>query len=266
MYSPMSIALQYLRHQATASNGRGHGIHSPFVFEFVTRVLNDRTVYPSYRKIEQLRRKLLSDRSPVPIEDYGAGISGSHSVSSRSVASITAGAAKSPRLARLLYRIVHFYQPHYVLELGTSLGISTAYLAAANAQAMVITAEGNHVVASMAEKNLSGLGLGNVRVVTGNFDNTLPQMLSALPHVDLAFIDGNHREQPTISYFTQLLERMSPSSVMIFDDIHWSHGMQSAWNTICSHPSAMLTIDIFRMGFVFFRPEFKVKQHFRIRF
>ncbi len=266
MYSSLKIAGKYLRFQISASNGKGHGIHSPFVFEFVTKIQNDKKKYPAYSQIEKLRKKLLSDNTPVPIEDYGAGSVSVQNTFSRSVASITAGAAKSPKYAQLLYRIVKYYRPHYVLELGTSMGISTAYLASGNEKSVVVTGEGNHVLASMAKNNFNELNFGNIRIVTGNFDNTLPQMASSLPRVDLAFIDGNHREQPTWNYFNQLLKRIPASSMLIFDDIHWSRGMESAWKKIQAHPSAMLSVDLFTIGIVFFRPEFKVKQHFRIRF
>ncbi len=250
----------------SASNGKGHGIHSPFVYEFVTKVLNDKTVYPDYHLIEKLRKKLLSDNTPVPKEDYGAGSAFSEGELSRSVAMICKSSAKPPRYAQLLYRIVRFYKPGYVLELGTSLGISTAYIAAGQNKTLVTTGEGNHVVAAIARNNFAALGLHNITVVTGNFDNTLPQMISSLPHVDMAFIDGNHRQQPTIRYFDKLLHKMPASSMLILDDIHWSRGMEKAWNHICSHPSVMLSVDLFQFGIAFFRPEFKVKQHFSISF
>lgn len=264
MYSSFKQALKYINYRLRASNGKGHGTHSPFVFSFIKDVLNDKTAYPQYVEIERLREKLLTDNTPVPVEDYGAGSIAA--LGSRSVATITANAAKSFKYAALLFRIARYYQPGYILELGTSFGISTAYLATADKKSVVVTGEGNFVVASMAKNNLGSLGLENVRVVIGNFDNTLPEMVGSLPHIDLAFIDGNHRKQPTINYFHSLLTRMSPSSIIIFDDIHWSAGMEGAWENIKGHESVMLTIDLFFIGIVVFRPEFKVKQHFTIRF
>lgn len=264
MYSPVKQGVKYMQYWLSASNGKGHGIHSPFVFDFINNVLLDRTKYPEYAPIEQLRKELLLNNTPVPIEDYGAGsVAG---IASRSVASITANAAKSPKYAQLLYRLAKYYQPAYILELGTSLGISTSYLSSADNNAIVVTGEGNFVVASMAKNNFESLGLNNVRVVTGNFDNTLPEMASSMPHIDLAFIDGNHREKPTIKYFHELLPRMSVSSMIIFDDIHWSAGMEAAWKYIKNHQASMLTIDLFFLGIVVLRPEFKIKQDFTIRF
>lgn len=270
MYSPVILTLKYISYYLKAANGKGHGVHSPFVFDFIRNVLNDKTPYESYETVERLRRRLLRNNTPVPIEDYGAsaapGRRGSTQPGSRSVAAITARAAKSSKYAQLLYRIARYYRPTYMLELGTSFGISAASLALANRHAMLLTGEGNYAVASMARDNFQSIGLPNIRVVTGNFDNTLAEMVAAVPQIDLAFIDGNHREAPTLRYFQALLPRMAPNSMIIFDDIHWSRGMEAAWEKISSHPSVMLTIDLFVFGLVIFRPEFKVKQDFLIRF
>lgn len=264
MYSSFTLGRKYLDYWLSSSNGKGHGVHSPFVFEFITEILNDKTRYPEYRQVEKLRKKLLADNTPVPVEDYGAGLL--QGIASRSVSTITSNAAKSPKYAQLLFRIARHYRPQYILELGTSLGVSTSYLAAANKNSIVITGEGNFVVASMAKNNFESIDLHNIRVVVGNFDNTLPEMVNSMPHIDLAFIDGNHREKPTIKYFEELLTRRSESAVLIFDDIHWSAEMEAAWKYIKNHESVMLTIDLFFIGIVFFRPAFKVKQHFTIRF
>src|SRR5690606_22423706 len=124
------------------------GVHSPFVFDFIRKVLNDKTQYESYETVERLRRRLLRNNTPVPIEDYGAGAApgrrGAVQPGSRSVAAITASAAKSPKYAQLLFRIARYYRPTYLLELGTSFGISAASLALANRHAMLLTGEGNY--------------------------------------------------------------------------------------------------------------------------
>jgi predicted O-methyltransferase YrrM len=227
-------------------------------------VLNDRTPYPEYDAVEKLRQKLLEDNTPVPLEDYGAG--SKRGPKSKSVAQITRNASKSAKYGQLLFRMARYYKPHYILELGTSVGISTAYMAFADKTSVTVTGEGNYAVASMAKNNFDSLNLTNVRIITGNFDNTLPEMVSAIPHIDFAFIDANHRKRPTVNYFHELLKRVTPTSIFIFDDIHWSEGMEEAWQEILSHPSVMLSVDLFFFGIIFFRPEFKSKQHFMIRF
>jgi predicted O-methyltransferase YrrM len=265
VFSPFTLSIKYLRYWATASNGRGHGIHSPFVFDFVTEVLNDRRQYYAYDTVEALREKLLLNRSTVTVEDFGAGSSTGAGVD-RTIASIAKNAAKPKKYAQVLFRMVNHYQPQRILELGTSLGISTSYLALGNPRAMVLSFEGAKAIAEKALSNFSSLGLENITLVQGNFDNTLPKVLGAIDQIDMAFVDGNHRREPTIRYFQSLLPLMSPNSVIIFDDIHWSEEMELAWKEICEHPAVLLSVDLFFLGIVFINPAFKVKQHFSIRF
>jgi len=265
MYSSFQLALKYLNYQVTAANGKGHGIHSPFVFDFITNVLNDRTEYEDYNTVEKLRKKLLNDQTILTIEDHGAGSSSSGS-RERSVSSIVRHAVKSKKYAQLLYRIVKYYHPHSVVELGTSLGITTSYLALARPGGNVFTLEGAREIAAIATKNFETLEVKNARLIEGNFDYTLPSVLYHLTSVDLAFIDGNHRREPTENYFHWLLEKSNSNSIFIFDDIHWSKGMERAWEHIIAHPVVQCSIDLFFIGIIFFRQEFKEKQHFNIRF
>lgn len=265
MYSAPHIALKYLKYRLTASNGKGHGTHSPFVFEFITRVLNDRMVYPEYAMVEELRSSLLADRTVLTVEDLGAGSVVTRS-SQRTVSSIAKNAAKSKKLGQLLFRMVKQYQPQTLLELGTSLGITSAYLAKANPSAKLISLEGAMTVAAKAKSNMNKLGIANLELVTGNFDDKLAGVLNSLSAVDFAFIDGNHRREPTERYFRQLLPKIHSNTILVFDDIHWSREMEGAWETIKSHRAVRCTIDLFFIGIVLFREEFHEKQHFCIRF
>ncbi len=265
MYSRWQLAQKYIRYYLTASNGKGHGIHSPFVYEFITHVLNDDTEYEAYQQVEALRKGMLSDKDIIHVEDFGAG-SVSGKTRQRTIASIARHAAKPEKWAQLLYRIVNYYQPETILELGTSLGISTAYMAKANPHAYVITAEGSNAIAQEAIRNFNELHIPSVELVEGNFDDTLPSILRTMQVVDMAFIDGNHRREPTLRYFAQIMAHTHNFSVIILDDIHWSGEMEQAWQEIREHPRVRLTIDLFFIGLVFFREEIKVKQHFTIRF
>ena len=265
MYSSFRIAFKYLSYYLTAANGKGHGIHSPFVFDFITKVLNNRTKYEDYSKVEDVRKELLKNQTILTIEDHGAGSSSSAS-KERSVSSIASRAVKSKKYAQLLYRVVKYFQPDSIIELGTSLGVTTSYFALATPGAKVFTLEGATGVANIARKNFATLQLQNVKLIEGNFDYTLPSVLYHLPSVDLAFVDGNHRREPTENYFHWLLEKAKTGSIFIFDDIHWSKGMEQAWEHIKTHPAVRCSIDLFFFGIIFFRQEFKEKQHFTIRF
>lgn len=264
-YNVLQLIGRYLRFRGRAFHSKGHGVHSPFVYDLISEVLNDRGQYYYYPIIEGLRERLLLNRQRIDVEDLGAG-SATGAGSTRTVRSIVRKAAKPRRIGQLLFRIANHYQPATMLELGTSLGLSTAYLAAGNLNATVISVEGSPAITSLARQNFESIGLKNIRVVEGNFDQVLPALIPQYAPLDLVYVDGNHRLEPTLRYFEQLLPAMNQASVLIFDDIHWSPGMEAAWNKIYTDSRVMLSIDLFYLGLVFFDPSFRVKQHFSIRF
>jgi predicted O-methyltransferase YrrM len=265
MYSKFQLAKKYLNYYLTASNGNGHGIHSPFVFDFIKNVLNDKRNFYAYQQIENLHQQLLKDETIIEIEDFGAG-SAISETNKRTVSEIVKYSAKSEKLERLLFRLANYYQPKTMIELGTSVGLSSAYLASAVPAAKLITIEGSAAIISIAKRNFQFLSLPNIELMNGNFDDILHTVLQNYSSVDLAFIDGNHRKQPTINYFNLLVHKISHSSILIFDDIHWSKEMEEAWQEIKNDTRVMLSIDLFFIGIVFFKKDFKTKQHFIIRF
>lgn len=264
MYSPFKLALKYFTWWCKAFNSKGHGMHSPFVFEFITRVLNDKRTYPAYSAVENLRQELKQDQTILEVNDLGAGsvVSGGMH---RSVSSIARNAAKPGKWAQLLFRIVNHYEPGRILELGTSLGISASYLSLGNEKAELITLEGSPAIAEKAKQNFVKLGLNNVHLKTGNFDELLPVLLNGDKDWDLVFVDGNHRKEPTLRYFEWVMARVNSGSIIIFDDIHWSKEMESAWEQIGRDPRVRCSLDLFYMGLVFFREEFHEKLNFSIR-
>ncbi len=265
MYSPIQLAYKYLRYYVSANNGKGHGVHSPFVFDFIQHVLNDDRFFYAYQPIENLRKLMLVDSRVLSVEDFGAG-SRVNKTHQRTVSSIAKSSLKPAKYGQLLFRIIDHYSPEYLLELGTSLGITSSYLAMANSSASLTTMEGSTAIASVAKENFQKLGIKNVRLIEGNFDHTLSAWLENKPKIDFAFIDGNHQYAPTVDYFKKILPLTDEYSILIFDDIHWSKGMEQAWNEIKQDSSVTLSIDLFFIGLVFFRKEFKVKQDLSIRF
>ena len=248
-----------------AQNGKGHGVHSPFVFDFIIHILNDKKNYACYKKIEPLRQQLLKNNSIIEVEDFGAG-SAVIPFKKRKINAIAKSSLKNEKLAKLLYRIVSYYKPKNIIELGTSFGITTCYMACAKNNAQINTFEGSGEIAKIAKQNFNKIDLKNISLIEGDFSSTFQNTLETIKTIDLAFIDGNHRYESTLAYFSALLEKHSQHAVFIFDDIHWSSEMEDAWKLIRQHESVTLTIDLFFIGLVFFNPDFKVKQHFTIRF
>jgi predicted O-methyltransferase YrrM len=265
LFTRFQLAKKYLHYFITASNGKGHGIHSPFVFDFIKNVKNDKKKYASYESIERQRKKLLADDTIIEVEDFGAG-SSVMKTNKRVVKDIARSSLKPKKFSQLLFRMVQYYQPKTIIELGTSLGITTSYLAAGNIDAKIYTCEGAKNIAAIAQQTFGNLGIKNISLTEGDFNQTLPVVLSQIKNIDLAFIDGNHRKMPTLDYFAQLLNYSKPPTILIFDDIHWSSEMEEAWNEIQQHTAVTLTIDLFFIGIVILSTNFKVKQHFTVRF
>jgi predicted O-methyltransferase YrrM len=264
MYNHFEIASKYAKYLVKASNGKGHGIHSPFIYQFIEQVLNAPT-QPITKTVEQLRTQLLNNNTTITVADFGAG-STTGATQNRTIKSIAKHAAKPKKYAKVLYEIVKHFGCVNIIELGTSLGISTAYMATANPLCTVTTCEGSSTIAQIAKDNFQRLYLNNIHQLVGEFSITLPQALALHASIDLLFVDGNHQYQPTIDYFESALPKLHNNSIVVFDDIHWSKEMENAWKKIKAHPQVSESIDLFFLGIVFFRKEQLEKQHFTIRY
>lgn len=246
-------------------SGNAHGLHSPFVFGLYAHVIHHDGHFAAYDAVETRRGELLIDPTTITVRDFGAG-SRTGAGRTRRLQDIARTAAKPPKLGQLLFRLVNHFQPRTVVELGTSLGITTAYLASATSRARVLTFEGCPATAAVAHETFSRLGLQNISLIEGNLDDTLAPTLAALAApVDFAFFDGNHRYEPTMRYFELLNQHRTEHSVFVLDDIHWSAEMEQAWEAVKRHPDVTLTIDLFYIGLVFFRRK-QPRQHFVLRY
>jgi len=242
-----------------------YGIHSPFVFKLLTESIYLKSKEPAFEKIEKIRSQLFADKRTIEITDLGAGSRYDGLPQHRKVSDMTRRFAKSPKYGRLLFRLVNHLKPKVMIELGTSLGISAMYQSAGNPNATLYTLEGDGATAALAVANFNAGGFNAINTITGNFNDTLPSLLNRLGVVDYVFVDGNHTYQATINYFRLLKKHKQPSTVLVFDDIHWSDEMLKAWNEIQADPEVTISIDFFALGLVFFNPDF-TKQRFVIRY
>jgi predicted O-methyltransferase YrrM len=200
----------------------------------------------------------------ITVTDLGAG---SHVNNNRQkkVSDIAHNALKPPKLAQLLYRLVKDLQPRNIIELGTCLGITSLYLKNAASNAQLYTLEGCPETAGVAAEVFKSSGTDDIKQVIGNFDDTLPNVIESLDQLDFVFVDGNHQKQATLNYFEWCLPKVEENTLLIFDDIYWSEGMKEAWSIIKSHAQVTVTVDLFWIGLVYFKPN-QAKEDFRIRF
>ncbi len=239
-----------------------YSLQSPFVHEFIERVLEDREVYYSFLAMNYLKEQLIKDKTVLSINDKGAGSQFS-SNNFKSIKKISKSAVSSDLKAQALFKIVNLYQPKTILELGTSLGLTTCYLANAKRNSKLITVEGSPEIHEIAKKNFKKMGLHKISAINGGFDEVLPLIIKDLNEIDFVFFDGNHTEEATLDYFRQCKSKSNTNTVFIFDDIYWSKSMTKAWNTIISDSSISLSLDLFSFGVVFFLKN-RPKQHFQI--
>ena len=312
--------IAYLRFLLKSTNQ--HGVHSPFVYDLLTKCFYKKEKKPAFETIEKFRKELLQDHRKIKVTDFGAG-SRVFKSNERKVSDIAKNAGISKMRAILLNKLTSYFEIKSALELGTSVGISSVAIAAGN-KVNLTTLEGCPETAAVAREYFHLFKLGNINLEVGSFEEQLlvergkwkvesgkdpqppkgeqpplppkgePNFLTPNPELqtrnlkpqtrnlqhttynkpettnhkpqttNLVFFDGNHQKEATLKYFNMLLPLAHNDSVFIFDDIHWSRGMEEAWEAIKDHPQVRVTIDSFYWGIVFFRKE-QEKEHFIIR-
>ena len=282
----------WLKHQLTARNTGGHGVHSPYLFEWVRMVMSDKNTYYVWDEIEEIRQEMLKDTRELEFVDYGSGgplptsPSKGRSANMRRVCDIAKGSLARRKEAQLLARLVGWLgrplltspsrggigdeasedrKGLTIVELGTSLGVTTAYLAAMDSRNKVVTYEGCPAVAEVARANWEKLGLSNIACVVGEITvDSLQLAVDRLSGIDVAFIDANHTCEATLTYFNALASRAHEKSVVVVDDIHYNEDMEKAWKAICADERVTTTMDLYRMGLVFFDKHYW-RKHYKMR-
>jgi predicted O-methyltransferase YrrM len=235
----------------------GFGVHSPLLFRVIRYVIYDTNSYYVYSNIEGLRKRLLKNTNQIYINDFGTGKS-----SNRAISEIASKSVKSKKYGQLLFRLVHEFQPKTLVELGTSLGITSLYLATAS-KSNCYTFEGSQACIDIAKSNFIDLGVDNIQVFEGDINKTLKEKLQFIDGIDFAFIDAEHTYKAVITNFDLILSKVSPNAVIVVDDINWSTDMHKAWGVMKGYDCVTSTIDLFEVGILFLNPELN-KKHYRI--
>ena len=280
-------AKSWLRHQLTAWNTGGEGVHSPYLFEWVRMVMMDKNSFYIWGEIERFREKMLRDERELEFVDYGSGklkgengkLKGANG-ERRRVCDIARRSLAKRKYAQMLSRLVNWLGASHslengsgtayslefrgltIVELGTSLGVTTAYMAAMDSRNRVVTFEGCEAVANMARENWKALNINNIECRVGEID--VEQLTRDIEHLDVAFIDANHTCVSTCGYFDVLAGKVREKSVIVVDDIHYSEEMEKAWKAICADERVTSTIDLYQMGLVFFDKHYW-KRHYTMR-
>ena len=260
-------AWTYLRHRLTAWNTTGEGIHSPYLFAIVRFILRDENSYYCFADIERRREQLKACSDELEMLDFGSGGSKEGLSVRRKVSDIAKHHLESPQIAQALFRLMRFMgenekRPLQILELGTSLGVTTAYMASVDSRNRVVTLEGSEAVLKIAQANWRTMRLENIEWHRGNIDDTL--YIYARERLDLAYVDANHTYEATKRYVDYLLPRMNEKGVIAIDDIYHSPEMEQAWRELKDDPRVTTSMDLYHVGLLFVDPHY-LKRHYRIR-
>ncbi len=262
------LAGEYLEWRLKSKNL--HGIHSPFMYSFMKDCLYRNVVLKEFEAIENERKRLLSDTSVVAYNDPGAGSrtgkrNSENEPICRKVKSIAKTSLQKPKYSRMLFRLANYFKSGKILELGTSLGITSSYLSLCDEKCIIDTIEGAEPVAAIAREVFQRIGIQNINLHHGKFSDVLPRLLNNNSQYEMVFIDGDHHGDHLLNYFNELVKHTHTNGVIVIDDIRWTHSMLKAWKQITKHEAVTAVADLFTLGIVFMNPSLS-KETFYIRF
>ena len=254
----------YLKYYLSAKSA--HGVHSPFVYKFITELLEgDNEDYYQFTELTGVRKSLLKNNSVIEITDFGAGskVFRDHK---RKISDLVKHGTSKKKFSELYFKLVNFTNSQFIVELGTSIGLNTLYLAKANSKSTVYTLEGCPQLAEFSKSLFEKQNAKNIYLINDTFEKAFSKLLNEIPKLDFLYVDGNHNYESTLNYFKLGLGKKHHHSVFVFDDIKWNDEMKKAWEVIKNHPDVTLSLDLFYAGIIFFRKEQKEKEHFVLKF
>jgi predicted O-methyltransferase YrrM len=262
MKNRFALLLRYLKFFLRAKNE--YSIHSPFVYKIYNEVLKSggkSQTNVSCLQVEAVVKELYRDKTPVNTADTGCpGRQGKR----KTVGSLAASLSQTKKSGRLLSRLVKYFMPLNIIELGTGAGVGSLYLASADVRIPVYSIEGNPQMAQISSRLIHQSRLSNVSLRKGMFDDVLPVILKETEAVGLMFIDGDHNSQSLIRYYSMIKPFLNKDSIIVLHDIYWSDDMLNGWKTLIAAPEVRVSVDVFHFGILFFDDSL-AKQHFMLR-
>ncbi len=238
-----------------------HSLQAPFIFNLYTNLIQGIKNNNGIEEIEVIRKSFLKDHTKIRGIDLGAGSRVTKSGYDKTVAMIAKHGISSKKDCIFLSELVKRIQPKTSIELGTSLGIATAYLANSIKHGSIFTFEGNEALVQKSKYVFHLVNCENVHLIKGDIDDMLPGQLTQLDKVDFAIIDANHTYRALLRYFDLLKVKMGDSGVMVIDDIRWSVEMYSGWKKLILDEAVTTSIEFLNKGVLMFKKRIQ-KQHY----
>lgn len=256
------MIFRFLRHLWTSK--RWNAFHSPYLFSLFQYACDEKVTFSLFKQIELYRNTFLSSAKQVTRTDKGAGSKRTTS-NQLPLQKIARSSLSNPFQCRFMSRLVQYSRARTVVELGTSLGISTAYLAAGMSEGNVYSVEGDPILSNHAQQMLKELNLPHIHLINDTFENFITSLPDEISGIDILFIDGDHRKDRLLKYYNGLLPKLHAGSIVIVDDIHWSPDMEEGWKEISAQKEISQSVDCFYFGLLFFDQIFLAKEHHKVR-
>lgn len=239
---------------------RGYGVHSPFVFNLITKVIEEKCSYYSFYDIELLRRELYyrEDKLPCPDRSHPGRMK------YRQIGEIVYCEAIKPSHGKLLFRLANYFKSQRILQIGPNVGISTLYLTSYAKEVRCIALENVPQFAEIARQVFERAGK-HIDLRVGSYASLLPQALRDLGEVDLVYFNTLYEQQHTEALFESCLPYVGDWTLFVFEGIKSSQRMRAFWDAVCARPEVTVTIDLYTMGIVFFNPKLH-KQNYIVYF
>lgn len=205
-------------------------IHSPFVYDFMRKVLNDHGTNRDYDTIYRIAR-LLDKRKHISYNQR--------------------------KQSRLLYRLVRYFEPESVVSFGKLSALNTSALALGHLQTKVYLEESDDFL-----ETLNSMGIVNVSLIQpAEFDSEHFKRLNT----GFVFFSRDSFEEDTWDYLADCLSHKTSESVFVFEGIHHNRDLQDAWEEIKANEDVSVTFDLYCVGLVFFREGIE-KQDFVLKY
>lgn len=222
---------------------KGFGVHSPFAFSFITKVIDERYGYYAYNDIELIRRQLVHRNCPMLKTD----IKRSH--------------------GELLFRIVNYFKPERLIQIGTSAGIGSLYMTAPSSRLnyLLLDSDDNNAEQTIWSLRKFNPKASSVSVIAGDYLKTLPAALSKMSAVDFLFFNSAKDKEKNMIYLDEAIKYVQSDTVFFIEGIRSNREMRQLWKNICLREDVSVTFDLYNVGVVFFNKKLH-KQNYIVFF
>ena len=227
---------------------KGFGVHSPFVYNLITKVIEERCPYYCFDDIELVRKQLLFCNATLTLPERTRN----RKVCRRTVGQVVAHEAIKPKHGALLFRLANYFKSKQILQLGCSVGIPTLYLTAYASEVHCIVLESVPELASVARMAFEKAACRSADLRVGAYGDLLPEALAEMPCPDLIYFDASIGWQEQADLFEACLQRAGDDTLFVFEGIRANRRMRAFWKAACQRAEVTISVDLYSMGLLFF--------------